>query len=129
MCALFKTNMVQAIDEAYRQSEQYIGWWTTAQQKFPGLSQSLFDHALACHLGNPKAWRDKKRFPHNPSKPQPPSDFTIDSVTVEPPKEPSSSVEPVEDQPHGPVGQATVTEEVAVTVADVDDHAPAPDLS
>lgn len=117
--------MVQKIDEAYRATDEYKAWLATALDRFPALNQSMFDHALACHFGNPKAWRDKKKYPHNPTPPPPsPTDLTLNTVTVEEP----SVVQEVETDDHAPVSHAVVCEEVTVSVPDTDGDAPLPEL-
>lgn len=110
--------MVQKIDEAYRKTDEYQGYLAAALDKYPNMTQSMFDHALACHFGNPKAYRDKKRFPHNPTPPPPsPADFTLHTVTVEEPTD-SIQISEVEDENQPEVCESCVIQEDSIAVTD-----------
>ena len=110
---------MKKIDDEYRKTDEYKTWMAIALERFPNLNQSMFDMALAAHFGNPKAYRDKKKFPHNPTPT--PTDLTLNTVTVEPPEEESSiRISEVEHDDHPPMGHAVVCEEVSVAVTDAD---------
>lgn len=98
--------MVRNLDEAYRQTDEYKEMLDEALARYPKLNQSLFDMALCASWANPKAWRDKKRFPHDVPAPTPsPEDLEIKGVTVEPPESHSVTLEEVEDDAEPPVRQ------------------------
>lgn len=116
--------MVKKIDDAYRATDEYKTWLATALERYPALNQSLFDMALACHFGNNKAWREKKKFPHNPTVPPPtPENLTLHTVSVEPPADPLV-IEQIEAQDHAEVCEPTVSQQSTIAISHSDSDSP-----